>query len=66
MENKSLEPKKDKKIREDDRLINPNVPISEQELKKLKRKHLIIEITLGVLTALVVTAMILILVLVKK
>ena len=66
MENKSLEPKKDKKIREDDQLINPNVPISEQELKKLKRKHLIIEITLGVLTALVVTAMILILVLVKK
>ena len=66
MENKSLEPKKDKKIREDDQLINTNVPISEQELKKLKRKHLIIEITLGVLTALVVTAMILILVLVKK
>ena len=65
MENKQ-EKKKEEKLNEEQKLVNPNPPVSDEELKKIKRKHLIIEIVLGVLAALAIIAMVLVLVKVHK
>ena len=57
---------KEKKINEENLLVNPNEPISEKQLKSIKRRHLAIEIVLGIFAAAVLVAMICVLVLVKK
>ena len=54
-----------KRIDEEQELVNPNQPVSEEELKKIKHKHMIIEIVLGVVAAVAIIVMVLILVFVK-
>ena len=65
MENKQKK-KTEKGIDEEQALVNPNIPVTAEELKKIKRKHLIIEIVLGVVAAILIVLMVLILVFVKK
>ena len=65
MENKQKK-KAEKGVDEEQALVNPNVPVTAEELKKIKRKHLIIEIVLGVVAAILIVLMVLILVFVKK